>query len=204
MERDFYLRILNASPNSPDLDIYSDNKLLVSNLKYSEFSNYVKKNSGRYNFKVYKSTNKKNIILQDEVEFFSDNIYTVALMGNYDDEGFDFNLINDHLRQIDKNYSYIRFVNLTPSIRELDLVLNDKLVISNLSYGTYSNYLKLTPASYNLKAYSEENNKVVLENPKVVLNAGKIYSGYIVGTYENTNNRLKILLPLEGATYIKF
>ncbi len=191
-----YVRFLNASANSPAFDIYVNDKLFASALSYKNFTEYFKGNMGEYNIKIYKAGDKKNIILQENVELFMNNIYTIAIIDI--SNGLTLNLIGDHLRNLDKNYAYIRFINLSPSLQNLDIVINNVLVISDLEYGVESNYLKILPGTYNFKAISY--GELVLENPRLVLDAGKIYSGYIVGN----EGDIKILLPLEGATYLKF
>lgn len=199
-----YVRMLNASPNSPALDVYINDVLFVQDLKYKDFTQYFKGELGEYNIKIYKAGDKEDIILQRNIELYLNNIYTIAIMGIYNVNGLELNLIGDHQRNIDKNYSYIRFINLSPSSQELDIILNEELVISDLSYGTESSYLKMTPGNYNFKAFSKIDERLVLENPNLILKADKIYSGYIVGLYTEKINTMQILLPLEGATYLKF
>lgn len=203
MENGSYIRFLHASYNAPAIDIFINDVPIVKDLSYRNFSQYYKASAGFYNVKIYPAGNKNLILLEETIELNKNNIYTLAVMGTYDANGIELNLIADHLRDIDKNYSYIRFINLSPSLENVDVVLNDKLEISQLSYGTESSYLEMKPGKYNFKAYSSEQEKLVLENPNLILNAGKIYSGYIVGI-NNTKNNLQILIPLEGATYLKF
>ena len=203
MENGSYIRFLHASYNAPAIDIFINDVPIVKDLSYRNFSQYYKASAGFYNVKIYPAGNKNLILLEETIELTKNNIYTLAVMGTYDANGIELNLIADHLRDIDKNYSYIRFINLSPSLENVDVVLNDKLEISQLSYGTESSYLEMKPGKYNFKAYSSEQEKLVLENPNLILNAGKIYSGYIVGI-NNTKNNLQILIPLEGATYLKF
>ncbi len=203
MENGSYIRFLHAAYNAPAIDIFINDVPIVKDLSYRNFSQYYKASAGFYNVKIYPAGNKNLILLEETIELTKNNIYTLAVMGMYDANGIELNLIADHLRDIDKNYSYIRFINLSPSLENVDVVLNDKLEISQLSYGTVSSYLEMKPGKYNFKAYSSEQDKLVLENPNMILNAGKIYSGYIVGI-NNTKNNLQILIPLEGATYLKF
>ena len=203
MENMCYLRFFQASYNAPALDIFINDVPVVKDFVYKNFTEYYKARAGNYNVKIYPAGNRDLIVLDANIELYPNNIYTLAIMGLYNFNGIEINLIADHLRNIDENYSYIRFINLSPSLQNLDVVLNNRLEISELSYGTVSGYLELVPGKYNFKAYSSEKKKLVLENPNMVLNAAKIYSGYIVGI-NNKNNNLQILIPLEGATYLKF
>ena len=201
-----YMRLLNASPDSPAFDVYINNKIYASAFKYRDFTEYFSGQPGTYNIKIYPANNKTNLLIDRNIDLYKNNIYTVALMGLYDLGNLDINLISDHSRNTSKRYAYIRFVNLSPTSDELDIKLNNNLVVSDLSYGTQTNYLELEPKIYNLKVYLQAENQetLILQNPQMRLSANKIYSGYIIGTYNKDSNKMQILLPLEGATYIKF
>jgi hypothetical protein len=203
MENMCYLRFFQASLNAPALDIYINDVALVKDFAYKDFTKYFKAVSGSYNIKIFVSGNKNLIVLDENIELYPNNIYTLAIIGLFNLNGIEINLIDDHLRDINKNYSYIRFINLSPSSRDLDIVLNNNLAISELSYATVSSYLELPPGRYNFKAYLSSQQKLVLENPNMTLDPGKIYSGYVLGI-ENIKDSMQIVIPLEGATYLKF
>ena len=195
-----YIRFFQASPNNLPLDIYVNDNLLKKNFAYKSFTEYKKANAGDYNIKIFPSNNKNMLMLDENITIYKSNIYTVAIIGQYNLNSLELNLISDHIRDIDKNYSYVRFANLSPDFNYLDIFLDDRLEISELSYATISNYLRFSPGKYYFKAYSPEQKKIILENPSLILNSKKIYSGYIIGV----DNKIQIVLPLEGATYLKF
>lgn len=201
-----YLRILNAVPNYLAFDIYINDKIYVSSLSYKNFSDYFSLGAQNYNLKIYVSGNRTNLLLEKDIDLYAQKIYTLAIIGEYNLSSFNLDLIDDRLREVNKNFSYIRFINLSPTLTEADILLNNQFTISNLSYSTYSNYLELAPDIYDLKVYmsnlSQKN--IILHNPNMKLDGNKIYSAYIVGTYRSNLNQTQILLPLEGATYLTF
>ena len=202
----FYMRLLNASPDSPALDIYINNKLYASAFKYKSFTQYFSGQPGTYNIQIYLAGNKNTLLINKNLDFYTNNIYTIALIGLYELNTMNIDIIPDHSRTINKNYTYIRFINLSPTSNQIDIKLNNTLIISDLSYATETDYLELAPKTYDLKIYLQNTNQelLILQNPKMLLSANKIYSGYIIGTYNQNSNTMQILLPLEGATYIKF
>ena len=195
-----YIRFFQASPNNFGLDIYINDVLYEKNFTYKSFSEYKKAREGDYNIKIFPSNNKKLCLVDENITLYKNNIYTLAIVATYNTSSFALNLISDHTRDINKNYSYIRFANLSPDFNYLDIFMNDKLEISELSYGTVSSYLEFSPGKYYFKAYSLEEKKTILKNPNLKLNAGKVYTGYVIGT----DNKIQMVLPLEGATYLKF
>lgn len=206
----FYMRLLNASPDSPALDIYINNKPYASNFKYKSFTQYFSGQSGTYNLKIYLAGDKNTLLINKNLDFYTNNIYTIALIGLYELNTLNINLIPDHLRTINKNFTYIRFINLSPTSNQINIKLDNNLIISDLSYTLPTDYFELRPKSYDLKIYLSNTNLnsnqeiLILQNPKMLLSANKIYSGYIIGTYNQNLNTMQILLPLEGATYLKF
>ena len=54
-----YIRFLNAIPNQPEIviDIYVNRKLVVKNLKYEDFTEYIPAKSGVYNVQIYPAGN---------------------------------------------------------------------------------------------------------------------------------------------------
>lgn len=201
-----YLRILNAVPGYLTFDVYINDKIYVSGLSYKNFSDYFSLSDQNYNFKIYVSGNRTNLLFEKDIDLYAQKIYTLAIIGEYNLSSFNLELIDDRLHETNKNFSYIRFINLSPTLMEVDILLNNQLIISNLSYSTYSNYLELAPNIYNLKVYESDlnQNNLILQNPNMKLNPSKIYSAYIVGTYQSNFNQTQILLPLEGATYLTF
>ena len=77
-----YIRFFNASPNSPAVDIYANNTLLVQNLPYKEFSLYFPASSGNYNIKVYPTGQNTNPILDTNIYVAPNTIINLAIIGN--------------------------------------------------------------------------------------------------------------------------
>lgn len=48
-----YVRVLNASPDAPAVDIYINGGLIFKNIKFKDFTEYVQLSMGQYKMEVY-------------------------------------------------------------------------------------------------------------------------------------------------------
>ncbi len=195
----FYLRFLHSVPNAGEVTVYVNDKL-IADLTYRGFTEYYPAESGTYEISVYLKNTIATPILKEKIKFDSD-IYTFAIMGLAEDIGY--NVFGSDSITLNPQKAIIRFANLSPFDTNFDVFINNKKAIENLEYNDITNFATLSPGKYSFKAFDSKTSQVKLQDPNMTLKAGKIYTGYIVGIDGGTPG-LQILIPLEGATYIKF
>lgn len=196
-----YVRFLNASPGAPAVDIYANGRRVAANLRYRDFTEYMKVFPGRYRIAVFAAGTRRNPLSVTMLTVRANDILTVAvtgLMGNISTQ-----TINDSRHRVNPNRANVRFVQLSPNAPMMDAYWDDALVLADLNFGDVSRYLQTTAGRHNLKMRDSRTGGVLVESPDVTLQNGRAYTIYIVGDM-NDRVGLQILVPLEGATYLDF
>ena len=196
-----YIRFLNANASIGPVDVYVNDKLLLSGLSYQEFTEYMKVLPGYYRVTVFKAGTKENPLNISRINIISGRIYTAALVGT--DEDVAWELIVDNRRTLNPNIAYIRFIQISPNAPLIDVYVDDRLVISDLDYREVSRYLALAPGEHTIKLKVAMSGRLLLVDPSMILKGGRSYTVYIVGNM-NEHPGLQVLIPLEGVSYLEF
>ena len=200
--RPSYIRILHASPRTPSVDVYVNDKKTVSNLSYEKFTEYYKLPAGSYNIKLYTTRTKVNPILNKNLNLPSGKIFTIAAIGTY--PNLSLLPINEPIGPIMPNKSLLRFVHLSPNSPKVDLALKDgKVLFKNVAYKEVTDYVPVNPGIYNFEIKPAGTAKAVLYIPNIRLLRDRFYTIYAVGLL-GERPPLQVLIPLDGNSYIKF
>lgn len=176
-----YIRVFHASPNSPPVDVYINDNLVLRNLKYEEFSEYLTVMPGMYNVKVYPTGEKNNPVINENLTITPKSSYTIAAIGTL--PNISLLPIMDPYNPMPRNKtSYVRFVHLSPNAPAVDITLPDsQILFSDVEYTEQTNFMRVKPGTYTLQVRPAGMEQVVLSIPNVNLNPGKIYTVYAVG-----------------------
>lgn len=197
-----YVRALHASPNSPAVDIYLNDTKLVENLSYEEFTEYLAVTPGYYTVKVYPAGNTKDLVLSTNVNIPPHTISTTAIVGVLPTLSL-LPMLEPKGPTIPGKF-FLRFGNLSPNSPNLNLTFaNGTALFRNIPYKSVTDYASLTPGNYHLQLRDTNTNKVVLDAPNIRLRGNRFYSIYAVGLLGG-KPPLKILIPLDGNSYLKF
>ncbi len=196
-----HLRILHASPDTPAVDIYINDKLISRGLAYRGFTEYMTLDSDDHNIKVFPA-GKKDVAITDENIFIPpDSIYTVAITGLSQDTSL-FTILDKKLDSKDPNKAYVRSINLSPDAPNIDFYMNDKEIFNNVDYKNITDYTSVDPKNYTLNLKLANAEDTILTSPNANLKANKYYTVYIVGLTDEKPS-LQVLIPLDGNSYIK-
>ena len=197
-----YIRVFHASPNSPPVDVYINDKIAVRNLPYRGFSVYLRTAPGSYNVKVFPAGQNVNPVVNTNLDVPSKAIITVAAIGTLPN----ISLLPIVEPTFPKNPSeaYIRFSQLSPNSPSLNLELTGAgNLFSNVAYTKTTDYTPINAGTHTFNITTAINNERVLHVPNVRLLPNKIYTLYTVGLL-GKNPPLQVLIPLDGSSYIKF
>ena len=195
-----FIRFLHAVPNTPpvNVDIYVNNKPVVKNLKYEDFTEYIPTKSGVYSIQVYPSGNRTEQLLDIRITTEPDKIYTLAVIGTVSD--IELEVFEDYQIK-DENTAFMRFANVSPTNTAFNVSIDDIPVVYDLQYLEVTDYLAVSEGKHTLRI-STENGVTVVSHPNMVLKNGNIYTSYIVGLIEEPPE-VQVLIPLDGSSYIK-
>ncbi|WP_454054384.1 DUF4397 domain-containing protein [Clostridium sp. Marseille-Q7071] len=198
-----YVRLLHASPNAPVVDVYVNDKLLVKNFNYREFTDYVKLMPGTYNIKIYKSTNGKNLLYNNNLTIPGNTIFTVAAIGNFP-ENFELYPIEEKYTGVNnKNKAKIRFVHLIPNGPPVDVTIPvGNILFGNVMYKDITDYIEMTPGMYTFEITYPNSTTNILYIPNIRLRGDRFYTIYAIGLVGD-EPAPQVLIPLDGLTYLK-
>lgn len=195
-----YARILHASPNAPGVDIYLNDKLLVSNLTYKDFTEYYPLDPGLYNIKVYPAGQRQNPVINSDVRVPPSGIYTVAAINKL--ENIALYPILEPQTPIPSGMVYARFAHLSPNAPSVDVKLEDGTTLfKDVPYKGVTEYKLIQPGTYTFNVYPSGSDQRVLYVPNITLKGNRFYSIYAVGLVEG-NPPLQVLVPLDGNSYL--
>jgi len=196
-----FVRFFNANAFVGPVDIYINGRLMAENLPFKRFTAYQRINEGFYHVAVYSAGQRRNPLQVEQVRVQNGQIYTMAVIGTNQDVAL--KVVQDTKRQLDPTQSYVRFIQFSLNAPTMDVLVDGRMVIRYLNDQEISRYLRVLPGKHNIMLKESGSNRVLLEEPNMLLRPGRIYSAYIVS---NVNERkgLQIVLSMEGASYLHF
>lgn len=73
-----YVRVLNASPDAPAVDIYINGGLIFKNIKFKDFTEYVQLSMGQYKMDVYPVGQMDKPVLAQNIQVPEKQVITIA------------------------------------------------------------------------------------------------------------------------------
>lgn len=174
------VRVIHTVPDAPNVDIYANDKLIISNLAYGDYTDYLSIPEGAYKISVYVAGTKDSPVLSNMITVNKNSILTVAAVGTLSDIGL--LAITDSNEARKPGKAMIRFLHLSPNAPAVDITLPDGTVIfSNVAFKHITPYIDVMPMNYTLQVRVAGTSNVVLTVPDVNLNADKYYTIYAIG-----------------------
>ncbi|WP_125152398.1 DUF4397 domain-containing protein [Clostridium rectalis] len=197
-----YLRLLHASPDAPKVDVYLNNKILVKNLEYKDFTDYFAMQPGYYVLKVYPSGSTSVPVIDTNIFISNNQILTGAIL-NFLKELY-FKPIEDTVMSPIKDKVMLRFAHLSPNTRSVNVsIANSGIIFTDISFSEVTQYEAIDPGIYGIQVRGSNTDDVLLLSPNIILKGNNFYTIYLVGL-SNSNPPLQLLVPLDGNSYIKF
>ncbi|QCX34812.1 DUF4397 domain-containing protein [Caloramator sp. E03] len=196
-----YIRILHASPNSPAVDVYANDKLIAKNLSYRGFTPYIGVPEGQYRVKVFATGTKEKPVLDTELSLPGNASYTIAAIGNPNEISL-FPIV-EHQKSLSPGKLFLRFAHLSPNAPSVDIVTTDgKKLFEDISYKEVDDYIEVNPGTYSIKINPSGTNNTVLFVPNIRLLPNRYYTIYAVGLVGGKPS-LQVLIPLDGTSYLR-
>lgn len=190
------VRVMHAVPDAPNVDVYANNQMVVDNLAFGDYTDYLSVPEGTYEISLYVAGTKNSPVLSDTLTVNSNSISTVAAVGNLSD--IEFLAITDANEVKTPGKSMIRFLHLSPNAPAVDITLPDGTVIfSDTSFLQITPYIDVMPMDYTLQVRVAGTEDIVLTVPNVGLDADKYYTVYAIGLV-GENPELQALLIQDG------
>lgn len=197
-----YIRFFHAYPTNVAVDIYANGVIVAKNVLYRSFTDYFKVFPGYYRIAIYPTGTKKTPIALTFINIIGYRIYTAAIISS--SLGAELELINDYIRPLPNNRSFIRFAQLSANApKQMDAYLDDNLILEGVEYQDVSRYLTTGIGKHNIKFRDYFSGNILVEEPNVRTEGGNAYTAYVVGDI-NDRTGLQIIVTLEGISYLNF
>lgn len=197
-----YIRVFHAAPDLSPIDVYANNDIIATNLRFKGFTNYIRLPLGRYRIRIFRRGTQINPLLDRNIVIPQGKIFTLAATGLI--PNLELRAVEDTIEPLRPGRAKIRFVHFSPGAPAVDLTLyNGDIIFKNVSYGGITEYKEIAPGNYNLQLRVANTDQKVLLLPNTRFGPDKFYTIYAVGLV-NREPKLQVVIPLDGNTYLKF
>lgn len=174
-------RVLHAVPNAPNVDVYANGSLLVSNLSFSSISKYLTLTPGTYELQIYRSGFYDTPLATQNVQLAPNANYTISVVTL---GGLFLFKLRDASIAVSPDSSYLRFINLSQTAPLLNLNLpNGTQLFNSVEYLETTGYYTTSPGIYNF-VVEFSGGTVINKNIKdLTLEGGKLYTIYVLGIF---------------------
>jgi hypothetical protein len=184
---------MNVLPCGADVDVYVNEKLMVQNLSHKQISSYWPAMEGKYNVKVYPRGERVNPMLDTVILIQKGYILNLVIMG-YANKPKLFQVEEGVIRLEGKD-PYVRFINLSPSSQEIDIVIPDTMeLFRNLRNEEATNYKTIPSGVYTFNACASGTNHLLATIRNIQLEPNTYYTAYIIGGLGNIKRLEMVML----------
>ena len=149
------IRLMHAVPDAPNVDVYSNGKLIYSNLGFGSITDYLNLPAENYRIQLYKTGTKSRPLITEAFKVEPNGVYTIAV--TYENNEISFFVLDDTHSVSNPLLSSVRFINLSPDSPLLSLRLPDNTVLFNeTSYLETNDYYPMSPGIYNFIVISAD------------------------------------------------
>ncbi|EDS77486.1 conserved hypothetical protein [Clostridium botulinum C str. Eklund] len=195
-----FIRLLHASPNAPAVDVYFNDQLITSNLKYKDFTEYMSISPGLYNIKVFPHGKLSSPVIDTRMKIPASKILTLAIANNLKD--IQIIPYDEPKLPIPPGNAYVKFVHLSPGTPNVDITLpNGTILFKDVEFEEATDYIPLKVGTYTIEAKPTGSDKTILTVPNINLKPNRFYTIYAVGYLKGTPS-IQVLIPLDGNSYI--
>jgi len=179
------VRAIHLSPDAPNVDIWVDGVLTVTNLAFGESTPYLSlpynKGMSTYRIQVVPSGATTPVVIDANLRLRPLMDYTIVASGKLSEiapiviEDFRYN------RPIFR--SFVRFAHTSPDAPAVDIAVQDgrPVLFSDVSFGEVASYIRVKSGTYDLEVRVAGTNTVVLSVDDVDLSRGKSYTVFATG-----------------------
>lgn len=199
-----YLRFFHVFPASLSVDVYIDKKLMVSDILYEDFTEYLSLPSGEHTITITKNKNSVPL-LNKKIHLLNNMIYTSIITPvNKDTMGIDINFIEDTQRAIPINNLLCRFAHFSNAFSNIDVTLSDGTsIFKNIAPKQVTNYIMLKQGTYSLAIRDINTSRTLLNVENIRLKPSRFYSIYAIGSNKK-EFPIQLVIPIDGNSYLRF
>ncbi|BDG17549.1 DUF4397 domain-containing protein [Thermus brockianus] len=179
------VRVAHLSPDAPAVDILVNGQRAIQNLAFKEVTPYIPLPAARVRVQVVPTGQEGPVVIDAELDLRDGVYYTVAATGFL--AQIRPQVYTDALAGLfpRAGYARIRVVHTSPDAPAVDVaVKGGPVLFPNLPFPRAGQYLVVPAGRYDLEVRVAGTANVALELPGVVLESGKTYTVFAVGSVQ--------------------
>lgn len=188
------MRFINASPNSPGLDVSLDDSKFAQNVLFGNSSGYLFMRSGSRELKVTPGGQNNPVLINFNYLFETNRLYSLLVMDSV--SNITPVLIEDMNFTLDEGKAYVRFINASSNSPPFDIKIGNPSGVIKHSYFTYqqiSSYEPYDPQILSFVFTRTNSTEELVSLRGFSLIAGKVYTIVVMGFYQGqTGQHLQI------------
>ncbi|SDD55256.1 protein of unknown function [Cupriavidus sp. YR651] len=186
------LRVLHASPDAPNVDVFVDGGKVLSNVPYPTVSNYLNVSPGTHRITV-NAAGTSTTVLDVSPNLGSGAAYT-AIAANFV-ANIQMLLATDRITPAASGQASARVVHAAPDAGPVDIVINGQKALANVPFGAISDYLNLAPGNYIVQVNAAGTSTTAIQSVLAV-SAGTNYSVFAIGSVKTAATNPLVLKVL--------
>jgi len=182
-EGDARVRVIHASPDAPNVDVYVDDASVLTGVPYKAASDYLPVPAGDRNIKVFAAGADPAMdqpVIDADAAFAAGTDYSVVALGTLDEirPGV---FVDDNSAPAGGK-AHVRVIHASPDAPAVDVaVAGGPALVTNLAFGEQQGPLPVDAGTYDLEARPTGTMDVALPLSGVTLEDGTIYTVVAVG-----------------------
>lgn len=200
------VRIIHASPDTPNVDVYVDqtpgvDTPAVPNLAFTQGTDYIALPSGDYDVQVA-AAGTTTVPLQVNPFTVDDTQDVTVVAGDFLSNIQPFVFTDD--RTSDAKNARVRFIHMAPDVDTVDVAVSGSIdpLFDAVSFGNSGGYLTLPAGTFDLDVRFDADDSVALPVPGVTLQAGLVYTIFAMGSLQTSDVQPVVFvdaIPAPGA-----
>lgn len=175
-----YVALYQASPNSPDLNIILDDKVIDNAFEYTDHTGYLRFFTGTRTLE-FGPAGASNIVIDTTMKFDEAKAYSIFVVDRYQDA--DLLILNDDTNAPASGKAKVRFLNLSPDAPKLTLREAEAStpMFTGQEFKAPSDFMEVDAKKYNLVVTNDTGDETLLSMPNAVLLEGWSYTILVRG-----------------------
>jgi LPXTG-motif cell wall-anchored protein len=175
------VRVVHASPDAPAVDIWVNGSVALSNIPYTDITDYTALEPGSYNVQVSPTGATEPIVIDADLDLATQTDYTVVAVGML--ENIEPLVLTDNNSAPAEGMAHVRFVHASPDAPAVDIAVANggPVLFANVPFKGVGDYLPVDAGTYDLEARLAGTDTVALSVPGVALEAGTVYTIFAMG-----------------------
>lgn len=200
------VRVIHASPDAPNVDVYVNQTIgvdapAISNLAFTQGTGYLPLPTGLYDLQVTAFGGVSPVIDAQDVHI-DQNIDVSVVAINFLNSITPLILVDD--RTSDASNARIRFVHAAPDVPTVDIALagGGGTLFDAVSFGNSGGYISVPGGSYDLEVQLDSDNSLALAVPGLQVENGFVYTVFAMGSQTQGNVQAVVFvdaIPAPGA-----